>query len=162
MGGSIWCSRVNGLLNRATYLPITCTPSHKTIICKDIEGDYMRTGWTQTGTKSDRYNDITWDREEGREWLHEIGMKCEGSQKSFIYKVCFSMLHIGRWPFRYEPNHHGRSSTAGDILTFLLYHQLTNHRFSCFPSTILRALQTFAHARPLTQCFRGHKKLRPV
>ena len=27
--------------------------------------------------------------------------------------------------------------------------------FSCFPSAILRTLQTFAHARPLTQCFVG-------
>ena len=44
-----------------------------------LEGDYMRPGWTQTGTKADRYNDITWDRDESREWLHEIGLKCIGN-----------------------------------------------------------------------------------
>ena len=57
------------------------------LVCTDVteknlvnlEGDYMRPGWTQTRTKSDCYNDITWDRDESREWLHEIGMKYVGN-----------------------------------------------------------------------------------
>ena len=69
----------------------------------------MRTGWTQTGTKSDRYNDITWDREEGREWLHEIGMKCEGNQKSFIYKVRLACCTLAA-------DHFATSQTIMDVL----------------------------------------------
>ena len=92
---------------------------------------------------------ITWDRHEMRRQL----------------KVChiqstFSMLHIGRWPFRYEPNHHGLSSTAGHVfrnVSFCNSVCYTFKYFSCIPFAIWEQLQTFAHARPLTQCSVGTK-----
>ena len=57
--------------------------------------------YTRLGRKS---RVITWDRHEMRRQL-----------KVFHIQSTFSMLHIGRWPFRYEPNHYGRSSTAGHV-----------------------------------------------
>ena len=46
----------------------------KTCQCADLGGHYMRLVWTQTGTNSDRYGVITWDRYESNKWLHETGM----------------------------------------------------------------------------------------
>ena len=53
---------------------------------------------------------FTWDRHEMRRQL-----------KVFHIQSTFSMLHICRWPFRYEPNHHGHSSTAGDVFCNLSF-----------------------------------------
>ena len=67
--------------------------------------------------------------------------------KVFHIQSTFSMLHIGRWPFRYEPNYHGRSSTTGDVFRNVSFCNgmcclcYTFKCFSCFPSAILRALQ---------------------
>ena len=112
---------------------------------RSLQRHYMRPG------RKSRV--ITWDRHEMRRQL-----------KVFHIQSTFSMLHIGRWPSRYEPNHRRCSSTAGDVfrnVSFCNGMCYTFKCFSCFPSAILRALQSFAHARPLTQCSVA-KILRPV
>ena len=101
----------------------------------------MRLGW--------KLPVITWDQHEMRRQL-----------KVFHIQSTFSMLHIGRLPFCYEPNHHGRSSTAGDVFCNAGFCNGMCYTFKCFssfPSTILRALQTFAQARLLMQCSMGTK-----
>ena len=101
---------------------------------RSLQRHYMRPG------RKSRV--ITWDRHEMRRLL-----------KVFHIQSTFSMLHIGRWPFRYEPNHHGRSSTAGHVLRNVSFCNgmcYTFKCFFCFPFAIWEQLQTFAHARPLT------------
>ena len=108
---------------------------------RSLQRHYMRPG------RKSRV--ITWDRHEMRRQL-----------KVFHIQSTFSMLHIGRWPFRYEPNHHGRSSTAGHVFRNVSFCNGMFYTFKCFSwftSAILRALQTFAQARPLTQCSVGTK-----
>ena len=92
---------------------------------------------------------ITWDR-----------LEMHWQLKVFDIQSTFSMLHIGRWPFRYEPNHYGRSSTAGHVfrnVSFCNGMCYTFKFFSCFPFAIWEQLETFAHARPLMQCSVGTK-----
>ena len=88
--------------------------------------------------------------------LNEIGMKCVGNEKSFIYKVRLACCTLAADHF----------STSQTIRTFTVSKKYINfstissvnsHRFSCFLSVILRALQTLAHARRLTQCSVGTK-----
>ena len=120
-----------------------------------LEGDYMRPGWTQTGTKADRYNDITWDRDESREWLHEIGMK-----KSFIYKIRLACCTLAA-------DHFATSQTIMDVrqLQDMCFAMLVSatacvillNAFPALLSPFWEQLQTFAHARSLTQCSVGAK-----
>ena len=86
---------------------------------------------------------ITWDRHEMRRQLNV-----------FHISRTFSILHIGRWPFHYEPNNHGRSSTAGDVFRNVSFCNGVCYTFTAF---LPPALQTFAHTRPLTQCSVGTK-----
>ena len=83
-------------------------------------------------------------------------MKCVGNEKSFMYKVCLACCTLAADHF----------STSQTIRTFTVSKKYINfsttssvnsHRFSCFLSVILRALQTLAHARRLTQCSVGTK-----
>ena len=116
----------------------------------------MRPGWTQTGTKSDRYNDITWDRDESREWLHEIGMKCVGNWKSFVYKVRLASCTLAAV-------HFATSQTIMDV------HQLQKMCFVMLVSVtacVIFFLLSFRHFESTTNFFacqtadavlRGHK-----
>ena len=108
---------------------------------RSLQRHYMR-----PGRKSQV---IKWDRHKMRRQL-----------KVFHIQSTFSLLHIGRWPFRHEPNHPGRSSTARYVfrnVSFCNGMCYTFKYFSSILSAILRAMQTFAQARPLTQCSVGTK-----
>ena len=80
--------------------------------------------------------------------------------KVFHIQSTFSMLHIGRWPFRYKPNHHVRSSTAGHVfrnVSFCNGMCYTFKCFSCFSFAILRATANFCACQTADAVLRGHK-----
>ena len=108
---------------------------------RSLQRHYMRPG------RKSRV--ITWDRHEMRRQL-----------KVFHIQSTFSMLHIGRWPFRYKPNHHGRSSTAGHVfrnVSFCNGMCYTFKCFFCFPFAILRATANFCPCQTADAVLRGHK-----
>ena len=78
---------------------------------RSLQRHYMRPG------RKSRV--ITWDRHEMRRQL-----------KSFIYKVRFSMLPIGRWLFRYEPNHR-KPILYVCLISFLWYHGVERNISKC-------------------------------
>ena len=95
---------------------------------------------------------ITWDRHEMRRQLKFFLV--------FHIQSTFSRLHIGRWSFHYEPNHHGRSSTAGHVFRNVSFCNSMCYIFkcfSCFPFAILRATANFCACQTADAVLRGHK-----
>ena len=60
------------------------------ILCNNLEGNYMRTGRTEAGTKLKVLLSFTWDRDETLRWLHETGTNSKtGDSCSYITFLSF-------------------------------------------------------------------------